>query len=281
MKADMFNAVMKTLGSTQDETTRAVINAALETVNEPARQKAEADLNNAMTAFSQAKAVHADNMLKLEEATRAITRNEQDIESSQKEREQAEKSWRTRFREVLGAMTPEMKAERYQQVADREIADDLIALKTEMVAGLREEKEQAEAASRESGMACINTHRDALVVYAQHEWSAAIQNISPALVRAFRLRLRAMQIKGEKQPHATLMAELGGMVFTQSEFYAWDMNQEPVISQLGLNRPELPGVDMSKYQTAAQQNTSWHQRSLAASSTRKEKEQAAARRARA
>lgn len=277
MKADMFNAVMKTLGSTQDETTRAVINAALETVNEPARRKAEADLNNAMTAFSQAKAVHADNMLKLEEATRAITRNEQEIESAQKEREQAEKSWRTRFREVLGAMTPEMKAERYQQVADREIANDLIALKTEMVAGLREEKEQAEAASRQSGMACINTHRDALVVYAQQEWSAAIQNISPALVRAFRLRLRAMQMKGEKQPHATLMAELGGTVFTQSEFYAWDMNQEPVISQLGLNRPELPGVDMSKYQTAAQQNASWHQRRLADEVALKEKAQAAAR----
>lgn len=277
MKADMFNAVMKTLGSTQDETTRAVINAALETVNEPARQKAEADLNNAMAAFSQAKTVHADNMLKLEEATRAITRNEQEIESAQKESEQAEKSWRTRFREALGAMTPEMKAERYQQVADREMRDDLIALKTEMVAGLREEKAQAEAASRQSGMACINTHRDALVVYAQHEWSAAIRNISPALVRAFSLRLRAMQMKGEELPHATLMAELGGTVFAQSEFYAWDMNQEPVISQLGLNRPELPGVDMSKYQTAAQLTMARHRRRLAESVALKEQEQAAAR----
>lgn len=281
MKADMINAVMKTFGSTQNETLRTVIDGALEIVNEPARQKAEADLNNAMAAFSHAKAVHADNMLKLEEATQAITCNEQDIESAQKESEQAEKSWRTRFREVLGAMTPEMKAERYQQVADREIADDLIALKTEMVAGLREEKVQAEAASRESGMACINTHRDALVVYAQREWSAAIQNISPALVRAFRLRLRAMQMKGEKLPHATLMAELGGTVFAQSEYYAWDMNQEPVISQLGLNRPELPGVDMSKYQTAAQQNASYHRRRLADEVALKEKEQAAARRARA
>lgn len=277
MKADMFNAVMKTLGSTQDETTRAVINAALETVNEPARQKAEADLNNAMAAFSQAKTVHADNMLKLEEATRAITRNEQEIESAQKESEQAEKSWRTRFREALGAMTPEMKAERYQQVADREMRDDLIALKTEMVAGLREEKAQAGAASRQSGMACINTHRDALVVYAQHEWSAAIRNISPALVRAFSLRLRAMQMKGEELPHATLMAELGGTVFAQSEFYAWDMNQEPVISQLGLNRPELPGVDMSKYQTAAQLTMARHRRRLAESVALKEQEQAAAR----
>lgn len=277
MKADMFSAVMKTLGSTQDETIRTVISAALEAVNEPARQKAEADLNNAMAAFSQAKTVHAENMLKLEEATQAITRNEQEIESAQKECEQAEKSWRSRFREALGAMTPEMKAERYQQVADREIANDLIVLKTEMVAGLREEKAQAEAASRESGMACINTHRDALVVYAQREWSAAIRNISPALVRAFSLRLRAMQMKGEELPHATLMAELGGTVFAQGEFYAWDMNQEPVISQLGLNRPELPGVDMSKYQTAAQQNSSYHRRRLADEVALKEKAQAAAR----
>lgn len=263
MKADTLNAVMKTFGSTQNETIRTVIDAALEVVNEPARQKAKTSMNNAMEAFSQAKAKHTDNMLKLEETVRAITCNEQEIENVQKESAQVEQSWRSRFREVLGAMTPEMKAERYQQVANREMTDDLIALKTEMVADLNEEKERAEIASRQSGMECINTHRNALSVYAQNEWSAAIQNISPELVRAFKLRLRAMQMNGEEQPHAALMAELGGTVFAQSEYYLWDMNQEPVISQLGINRPELPGVDMGKYQTAAQKTVSYARKRLA------------------
>lgn len=82
MKAGMFNAVMKTLGSTQDETTRAVINAALKTVNESASQNAAATMNNALTAFSQAKAAHTENILKLNDIDAAITRSEKERQTA-------------------------------------------------------------------------------------------------------------------------------------------------------------------------------------------------------
>jgi len=71
------------------------------------------------------------------------------------------------------------------------------------------------------------------------------------------------------------MAELGGTVFAQSGYYVWDMDREPVIAQLGMDRPELPGVDMGKYQTAAQQSSSYHKRRLAEPQTKQEKEQKA------
>lgn len=42
MKPDLFTAVMKTIGSTQDENIRTAIDSALDTLNEKANQNAEA-----------------------------------------------------------------------------------------------------------------------------------------------------------------------------------------------------------------------------------------------
>lgn len=40
-------------------------------------------------------------------------------------------------------------------------------------------------------------------------------------------------------------------MLTQSRYYTFDMAQEPVISQLGLHRPALTGVDMTLYKSPA------------------------------
>nr|EKW1725131.1 capsid protein [Citrobacter freundii] len=53
MKPDLFTAVMKTIGSTQDENIRTAIDSALDTLNEKSNQNAEATINNALDVFSK------------------------------------------------------------------------------------------------------------------------------------------------------------------------------------------------------------------------------------
>ena len=119
MKAELFTSVMKTIGSTQNETIRTAINSALDTLNEKANQNAETTINNALDAFSQAKSAHTENMLKLNDIEAAITRSEKERQNALNESAEAEQNWRTRFREQRGVMTPELKAEHGQRVESR------------------------------------------------------------------------------------------------------------------------------------------------------------------
>lgn len=90
MKPDLFTAVMKTIGSTQDENIRTAIDSALDTLNEKANQNAEATINNALDAFSKAKSAHTENMLKLNDIDAAITRSEKERQNALNESAEAE-----------------------------------------------------------------------------------------------------------------------------------------------------------------------------------------------
>lgn len=248
MKAASFTSVMKTIGSTQDEKTRTVINSALDIINEEENQNAETAMNNALEAFSQAKSAHTENMLKLNDINAAITRSEKERQNALSESAKAEQNFRTRFRELRGMMTPELKAEHSQRVAGRELAEDI----TVVIAELEDDKTGAMLSACASGDKYVGTHASALSVYARNEWVAAMKDIPPALIRAFVLRLRELEMKGEERPHRVLIQELGDNVLAQSRFYAFDMAHEPVISQIGLHRPALTGVDMKLYKSPAQ-----------------------------
>lgn len=133
MKADLLTSVMKTIGSTQNETIRTAIEIALDTLNEQANQSAETTINNALDAFSQAKSAHTENMLKLNDIEAAITRSEKERQNALNESAEAEQNWRIRFRELRGMMTPELKAEHGQRVAGRELAEEFATLIDELM----------------------------------------------------------------------------------------------------------------------------------------------------
>lgn len=44
---------------------------------------------------------------------------------------------------------------------------------------------------------------------------------------------------------------LGENVLAQSQYYAFSMDHEPVISQIGLHHPALTGVDMKLFKSPA------------------------------
>jgi hypothetical protein len=144
-------------------------------------------------------------------------------------------------------MTPELKAEHGQRVAGRELAEDI----TVVIAELEDDKTGAMLSACVSGDKYVGTYSSALSVYARNEWSAVMKNIPPALIRAFALRLRELKMKEEEQPRHVLIQELGENVLAQSQLYAFDMEHEPVISQIGLHRPALTGVDMKLYKSPA------------------------------
>lgn len=254
------NAI-KHLFSTQDVKISTVINTVVDETNKTSKQNADAKLNSAMEAFRQAKGEHESDLLKLEGINQDITRNEQEIQNAQEESSQAEQTWRSLFRELKGSVSPKMKAEHLQMVSNRELLGDLITLKSGLVADLKKERETVEKSARQSGVKLIDAHRSAMTIYADIEWSAAIQNIPLPLIRAFGLRLRTMRREGDEHPVVTLIEELGRNVRIQNEYYLLDMSNEPVISELGISKP-VPGVDMSKYMTPAQSNAAWHKRNL-------------------
>ena len=250
MKVDATPGILKTLVMSQDEKTRGVVDLAISNATKEIRERASAKVTKALEAFTQAKNDHADNMNRLKDIDAQISRNEEERKTVLEESVKAQDSWRTRFRQLRGAMTPEMKAEHSQQIAYRELAEEFSTLITQLEA----EKEETMTNASYSGNRYISAHRDAFSAYAENEWAVALLSLPAELIRAFRLRLRALQINGAERPRQTMTEEFGEYLLSMSACYPFDMNKEPVVSQLGLNRPELPGVDMEKYRTPAQQH---------------------------
>lgn len=245
MSTDMLTAVMKTIGSTADKKTRTLIDGALDKLNQTASEQDAASLNIVMDTFTRAKAAHTETMLKLNDIGTAITRSGQERQNALDESAEAEQSWRTRFRALRGVMTPEMKVEHRQRTASRELAEEFTALIDE----LEDDKSRTMLTACTTGQAYVNAHLGAFTVLARNEWAAVMKDLSPALVRAFTLRLRELEMSGTENAAGVLFSELGAQMLTQSRFYLFDMDREPVLSQLGLHRPALTGVDMSLYRS--------------------------------
>lgn len=162
MKPDLFTAVMKTIGSAQDEKIRT----------------------------------HG-KYVKLNDIDAAISRSEKERQNALNESAEAEQNWRARFREMRGMMIPELKAEHGQRVTGRELAEEFTALIDE----LNDDKARTMLAACTSGKEYVSAHSAAISAHARNEWAVVMQDIPPALVRAFALRLRELEIKGEEHPH--------------------------------------------------------------------------------
>ncbi|MGY5958671.1 hypothetical protein ACUY4R_000386 [Kosakonia sp. BK9b] len=142
-------------------------------------------------------------------------------------------------------MTPELKAGHSRHIAGRELAEEF----TGLIAELETDKSRAMLEACTTGETYVTEHARAFGVCAQAEWADAMRDISPALVRAFCLRLRALELNGATRPADILAEELHMHVAVQAQFYNFDMDNEPVFSQLGMHRPPLTGVDMALYKS--------------------------------
>ncbi|ELT6554772.1 TPA: capsid protein [Escherichia coli] len=250
MKTEIITALMKTVAGTRPAPDRALIENVVAVASEKAAQKNAAAVNEALTRFTEAKAAHTGSMMALNDINAAITRSEKERQNALEESAEADKSWRTRLRSLGGAMTPELKAEHGRRMAGRELAEEF----TGLIAELETDKSRAMLTACATGRQYVDEHATALTVCAQTAWTEAMDTISPLLVRAYRLRLRELELKGEPRPGQVLGEELQQHVALQAQFYTFDMDNEPVISQLGLHRPPLTGVDMTLYKSPLKRN---------------------------
>ena len=97
-------------------------------------------------------------------------------------------------------------------------------------------------------------HNTAFTTYADGEWACALTAIDPALIRAFVLRIRSLELNGSESAYATAARELANSLGTMKAVHEFDMTQEPVLSVTGLYRPALTGLDMKLYNSPASRN---------------------------
>ncbi|TCW52226.1 hypothetical protein EDC53_101578 [Phytobacter diazotrophicus] len=224
-----------------------IIATAMKATTEKQRKENEQRVTVALEAFTQARDAHTASMKKLYDTEAAIRRSEQERQAALDESAEAEQSWRSRFRSLRGNITPEMKAEHSQRVANRELAEEFTAL----IAELEDDKDSAMLGACRSARQYTDAHRTAFTTYADGEWACALTAIDPALIRAFVLRIRSLELSGNESAYATAARELANSLGTMKAVHEFDMAQEPVLSVTGLYRPALTGLDMKLYNSPA------------------------------
>ncbi|MDT3566473.1 capsid protein [Cronobacter malonaticus] len=209
--------------------------------NAVARQPEESNQRIAgkLAIFSAAKDAHAASMHTLKDIDTSIERCKQERQAALEESTQAEQDWRSRFRSLRGNLTPEMKAEHGRRIASRELADEF----TGLIAELENDRKRAMLGACTTGNKYRAAYDDALSTYAGAQWSQALAAVPATLVRAFVLRTRALEMKGEASPQSVALAELRDVLSRLGDEYQFDMTQEPVLSVTGMHRPHLAGVD--------------------------------------
>jgi len=217
--------------------------------NVAAKQLAESNqhITDKLTVFTAARDSHATSMQALKEIDTSIERCKQERQTALDESAEAEQDWRSRFRTLRGNLTPEMKTEHSKRIASRELADEF----TGLIAELETDRSRVMLNACSTGNNYRSAHGDVFTAYAGAEWVQAISAVPVALIRAFLLRIRALEMKGESAPQSVAIGELHDALNRQGSLYHFDMKQEPVLSVTGMQRPQITGVDMELLRSPA------------------------------
>ena len=220
--------------------------------NVAATQNAENEkhITAKLTVFTAARDTHAASMEKLKEIDTSIERCKQERQTALDESAEAEQDWRSRFRTLRGNLTPEMKTEHSKRIASRELADEF----TGLIAELETDRSRAMLNACSTGNKYRSAHGDAFTAYAGAEWTQAINAVPVTLIRAFLLRIRALEMKGESAPQSVAIGELRDALNRQGSLYHFNMKQEPVLSVTGMQRPQITGVDMELLHSPVKRN---------------------------
>ncbi|MGK6329204.1 hypothetical protein ACMGEE_19245 [Erwinia sp. DT-104] len=205
----------------------------------------------AVIRLTEARAEHTAQMMKINDITAAIAHSKKEREAAIENGKEAETSWRTRFRSLRGNLTDELRAQHSQRIVSRELAEEF----TGLIEELEFEHEGEMIKAVHTGHAYVNAHNAAFTQYVEGQWEAAMRNLSPTLIRAVRLKLLSLRLndrgrhteRHHEEPEAILAREVGKTLADKAEAARLDMDAEPVVSEIGVYRPALTGVDMKLY----------------------------------
>ena len=194
-------------------------------------------------------------MMKINDTAAAIARSKKEREAAIDNGKEAKTSWRSRFRDLRGAITPEMRVEHSQRIASRELADEFSSL----IEALEFEYEGEMIRAASTGRAWVNAHGTAFTQYAEDQWNAAMRILSPTLIRGIILKLMSFHLNDtgrqtdplHKEPAVILAREVGKRLVDLAERTQLDMSAEQVLSEIGIHRPALTGVDMRLHNSPA------------------------------
>lgn len=217
--------------------------------NVAAQQSAENSqhITDKLSTFTAARDTHSASMQELKEIDTSIERCKQERQTALSESAEAEQDWRSRFRTLRGNLTPEMKAEHSKRIASRELADEF----TGLIAELETDRTRAMLNACSTASKYLSAHDDAFTAYAGAEWTQVVNTLPVALIRAFLLRIRALEMKGDSAPQSVAIGELRDALNRQGSLYHFDMKHEPVLAVTGMHQPQITGVDMELLRSPA------------------------------
>ncbi|WP_456311486.1 hypothetical protein [Serratia proteamaculans] len=152
-----------------------------------------------------------------------------------------------------------MRAEHSQRIASRELAGEF----TGLIEALEFEHEGEMISAVSAGRAWVDAHGDTFTQYAEGQWNAAMRTLSPTLIRGIILKLMSLSLNDSgrhtnplhEAPELILAREVGKRLVDLAERTQLDMSAEPVLSEIGIHRPALIGVDMRLYNSPASIHT--------------------------
>jgi len=215
-------------------------------MKEQTRQTTTA-VEDAINHFQNALQAQQADVVKMEEITGDILRCQQQKQDAETQSEQAGNQWRETFRKLRGQVSPDIKQQHLQRLAEQEMAREL----GELLLSLDIDKDRQEIVCSASGEALLKSHGGALMAYASQELTQALSAELAPLIRAMVMKQRALVIEQsfvtldgrltayEINPVDTLCQEVITHLKTAMSGYAFDMQKEPVLKQIGLSRPEV------------------------------------------
>lgn len=204
-------------------------------------------VNEAINHLKNARQAQRADVEKMEEITGDILRCQQQKQDAEAQNEQAGNQWRETFRKLRGQVSPEIKQQHLQRMAEQEMAHEL----GELLLSLDIEKDRQEIACSTTGETLLKSHGGALMAYASQELTQALSAGLSPLIRAMVMKHRALVIEQsfvtlegrltayEINPMDTLCQEVISHLKIAMSGDAFDMQKEPVLTQIGLSRPEV------------------------------------------
>ncbi|KAF6661468.1 hypothetical protein HFD91_08830 [Enterobacteriaceae bacterium EKM102V] len=202
-----------------------------------------------LECFEKARTEHTERMKAYNGICADIVRCEREQQTAIQAGREAESNWRTRFRNLRGNLTDELRAEHSQRIASRELADEF----GELLKELALDKQEAMLKCCGSGKEYVESHRKAFTGFADVHWQSALRNVSPSLLWAIKLRLRREELSptfaGEDRDRINDVAYLVGEALTRAAVALPDsvLKEAPLLENIGLHRPALTGIDMELY----------------------------------
>ncbi len=199
--------------------------------------------------FENARAEHTERMKAFNGICAYIARCEKEQQAAIEAGKEAESNWRTRFRNLRGNLTDELRAEHSQRIASRELADEFSGLLKELVL----DKQEAMLKCCGRGKEYVESHREAFIGFADSHWQSALRNVSPSLLWAIKLRLRREELSptfaGDDRDSIKNVAYLVGEALTRAAAALPDsiLNDASLLESIDLYRPPLTGIDMELY----------------------------------